>query len=286
MALTRRSRRWLIAAGVALVVIAAGGLIAWRLLFNDSTRALGVDEALERYRASTSVASTTTTEAVTEAPTSTAPTASTLPPTSLPTPGVYVYATVGQESVDALTGALHTYPAETTITVVPGGCGVRLRWAPLVERYEEWDLCQAPDGGLATTGYTSVHTFFGQNQIEHYTCPPGTVYLPHPGPPGTTWTTPCRLDDIEDTTVWTVVGMEPIAVGPTVVPAVHVHGADVSTDPDGSTSRTTIDLWLRSSDGLTLQRSETGASVNKTIVGDVHYQEHIELRLLDLQPRH
>ena len=43
-------------------------------------------------------------------------------------------------------------------------------------------MCPTPDGGLATTGYTSYHTFFNQAEDDHYVCPPGTVYLP-PAPP-------------------------------------------------------------------------------------------------------
>ena len=172
------------------------------------------------------------------------------------------------------------------MSVVPGGCGVQLRWAPLVERYEEWDMCPAPDGGLATTGYTSYHTFFNQVEDDHYVCPSGTVYLPAaPLAPGATWTIACTHENTLDSTVWTVIGTEPVEVSGVTVEAVHIRGADGSTDPDGSTTRTTIDVWLRPSDGLTLQRVEDGTSTTKSPVGDVHYREHIELRLLDLQPR-
>lgn len=292
MALTRRGRRWLVAGVAAVVVLVAGAFVAWRTLFADSTRALGVDEAVEQFRASTTVAASTSAPtsppATTTPPLTTAPPASTsttVAPTSLPAPGVYVYATTGQESVDALNGASHTYPAQTTITVVNGGCGVLLRWAPLVERYDEWDLCPRPGGGLGTTGYTTVHTFFGQNDTEHYACSEGTVYLPSPATAGTSWTASCHFGDTADSTVWTVVGTEPVTVGANVVDAVHIHGADNSTNPDGSTSQTTIDLWLRPSDALPLKRVETGTSVNKTAIGDVHYNEHFELQLIDLQPR-
>ena len=39
---------------------------------------------------------------------------------TLPMTGVYGYTTVGRESVDALGGAEHIYPDETTITFVAG----------------------------------------------------------------------------------------------------------------------------------------------------------------------
>lgn len=291
MALTRRGRRWLAAGGATVVVLVIGAFVAWHTLFSDSTRALGVEEAVEQFRASTTVAASTTAPSsqppTTVARTVTAPTSpsTTVAPSRLPAPGVYVYATTGKESVDALNGATHTYPAQTTITVVNSGCGVVLRWEPLVERYDEWDLCLGADGGFATTGYSTMHTFFGQADTEHYTCPEGTPFLPHPATTGSTWTAACRLGDTADSTVWTVVGTEPVTVGTTVVEAIHLHGADTSTNPDGSTGQTTIDIWLRPSDALPLRRIETGSSVNKTVIGDVHYQEHFELQLVDLQPR-
>ena len=290
MALSKRARRWLVIGGTSVVVLVVGAVLAWNLLFSDSTRALGVDEAVERFRSSTTVAATaptTATSEVTTAPPSTvastvAATTTTVPALTTPQPGVYVYATTGDESVDALTGAHHTYPEQTTISVVASGCGVRLRWAPLVERYEEWDVCPTPDGGLVTTGYTSYHTFFNQVEDDHYVCPAGTVYLPATPVPGSTWTVSCTHENTLDTTVWTVVGREPVVVGGVTVDAVHVHGTDGSTDPDGSTTQTTIDVWLRPSDGLTLKRLEDGSSTTKSPIGDVHYREHIELQLLDL----
>lgn len=58
--------------------------------------------------------------------------ASTMPATTspliLPEPGVYLYESSGFDSVDALTGARHDYPAQTTVTITTEGCGVRVRW--------------------------------------------------------------------------------------------------------------------------------------------------------------
>ena len=65
--------------------------------------------------------------------------------------GLYVYATTGYETTDALAGARHDYPAETYLTIQPGGCGTLVRWQPLEQRYEEWDYC--PDGRMAGLGH-------------------------------------------------------------------------------------------------------------------------------------
>jgi len=54
--------------------------------------------------------------------------------------GVYVYDTKGFEQTNALGGARHDYPAESTITVQHGGCGWTTRWQPLQERWEQWQF--------------------------------------------------------------------------------------------------------------------------------------------------
>src|SRR3954469_17338562 len=77
MVARRRRRWWWIGAGA--VVVAAGAFVIVRfVLLHDTTTALGPDEAIARYRASSTVATSVT---------SGAPTALTLP-----TPGVYRYA--------------------------------------------------------------------------------------------------------------------------------------------------------------------------------------------------
>ncbi len=71
--------------------------------------------------------------------------------------GLYLYATDGFESTDALVGSRHDYPAQTYITIQPGGCGTLVRWQALEERWDEWDFCA--DGSLA--GWQGYHEWFG-----------------------------------------------------------------------------------------------------------------------------
>ena len=61
--------------------------------------------------------------------------------------GLYLYATTGFETTDALAGSRHEYPAQTYMTIQPGGCGTQVRWQALDQRWDEYDFC--PDGSLA-----------------------------------------------------------------------------------------------------------------------------------------
>ena len=93
----RRLRRaLLIVAGVALalVVLLVGVVVFLRA--RDSTTVVSVDEAVGSFR---DVADADASES------------------HRPEPGVYLYETVGDEHIDALGGATHTYPAQTTMSV-------------------------------------------------------------------------------------------------------------------------------------------------------------------------
>ena len=87
----------------------------------------------------------------------------------LPAPGVYVYTTTGGDSVDALGGVSHDYPASTTITVTLADCGVLQRWDVAAERWEAWQRCLT-DGEVAETRRTTYDEFFGIGQTDTYEC--------------------------------------------------------------------------------------------------------------------
>jgi hypothetical protein len=127
-----RRRLWLVATGVGLAGVAVAGFLAWRA-YRDTSTEVAVDAVVDEFRAATTDGPATTAPATT-APATSAPVETThpaAPSRRLPSPGVYVYATTGSESVDALAGTDHDYPAETTITVLRAGCGVVLRWVAL-----------------------------------------------------------------------------------------------------------------------------------------------------------
>jgi hypothetical protein len=258
-------------------LVAVGGLVAWRAL-RDTATEVDVESVVESFRAATS-APTTPTKA-----TSATPVAPTTAPPALPAPGVYVYATTGGEEVDALGGTSHHYPAETTITVRPAGCGVALLWIALEERSEEWELCAGEDGALYTTWYKAYHRFFGQEDRRRYDCPEGAAIL-RPATAGTRWQATCTSGELTEVTRTEVVGREPLVVGARAVDSVHL-ALDVELHgDDGTTGTAEADLWLHAQTGLPLRRVERVSTTSPQVVGDVHYEERYELVLTSLDPR-
>lgn len=161
--------RW---SAAGLVVVGLGFVTAQHLhLFSgtDST-ALPASEAEQRYDDSAS----STSSGPGTSPTTTVG--------RLPASGVYMYATTGRDSVDALNGAHHDYPATTTITVMPTPCGVQQRWDILEQRWQEWQRCT--DGlGISETGRTNYDEFFGQSQTDSWLCtgaPRDPPHVAHP----------------------------------------------------------------------------------------------------------
>ena len=129
----RIGRRWLVAGLVVVTVLVVAAVFVRFVVLRDSTHSVPTNEALKVFRAqsttSTQPESTTPTTAV--ATSIAAATSTTVAPLAAPPlvePGIYRYKTTGSEQIDALGGTSHDYPAETTLTVVAGDCGVHVRW--------------------------------------------------------------------------------------------------------------------------------------------------------------
>lgn len=279
--------RWL-PLGVAAAAVVMVGVFAYQRWWpHDSATRVSVDDALDRYRddiatvpaptrpvapTNPTVASTTgapqpvepvgTTAESTTAPTTAPTTALAAPPPSLPAPGVYLYATEGREHVTALGGTEHVYPAETTLTVTPDGCGVHLRWDLLAERYEEWNLCVA--GGAVVLQPTGVqfHQFFGQSQTDVSECR-ATVPLAPPPPAGTTIARDCRLAGEPWNPVWTAT----------------TDGFDVTITLEGEYPEHSTQHWVFRADGLPTSIVWDMESANPSPVGSVTYTESITATL-------
>ncbi|MHB8059954.1 MAG: hypothetical protein ACYDHO_03885, partial [Gaiellaceae bacterium] len=103
--------------GIALLIAAAW---AGGFFLRDSSQAASISEALRRYRAADH------------------------PSGGLN--GVYVYATSGSESISALGGAKHNYPARTSITAIEVPCGMRYQWNALEGRSTSWTFCSTAAG--------------------------------------------------------------------------------------------------------------------------------------------
>ena len=199
---------------------------------------------------------------------------------SLVAPGVYQYATSGFDRVDALTGARHDYPTITTITVVPYGCGVRLRWDVAVERWDSWDWCLDGDG-LRQTGWVGYHEFFGTAGRNDYTCDGDP--RPLDAPAGTTWAMTCRMADRTTTSfAGTVIERTTLPVGGTEIAVLHLrYDVDVVGE---STGHQSVEGWYRTIDGLAVREQLIIATKQDTVIGTTNFDETYTIDLLTPTP--
>jgi hypothetical protein len=223
-------------------------------------------------------------DATTFTPTTTATTAATTVAAELPAlvrPGVYRYATTGQESIDALDGATHAYPSETTITVTPSGCGVRLRWDALHERWDEWRLCATPGGIELQRNGTQYHEFFGQPDDEAVACDTTVLLLPTTTGMVPPVQQPCLLAEDPWAPSWEVLERSTRTVDGHDIDVRHVVMR--IEDPDEYWEQTRID-WFLATDGLPVEVTSTKASLSPSPIGPVEYREEYRLVLVSLEP--
>jgi hypothetical protein len=261
-----------VSVGAFLVLAAAGGVGWWWLhsRTDHTTTAISLDQAVEDYRGTASVAPTT-------APPQTTPPTTARP--AQPAPGVYSYTSAGGDAVDALGGASHTYPATTTITVTaaPGGCTTQ-RWTAAEERWDETTTCPV-GAGLQMQRFVAFHRFFGSDDTEAYACDGDA--RPLAAPAGTAWTARCVSGD--DTSIYhgSVVGTETMTVAGSAVTAEHV--AVTIEDGDSRDTQRTESWYLAGTD-LVVRRVSDIATTESSPIGDVHYTEHYEISLASLRP--
>lgn len=253
--------------GAGAVALVAGAGVAY-VISRDTTTPVEVADAVGRFReeGGTSVGSSTSA------------------PEGRPVPaaGVYVYATEGTERVDLLGGATHDYPAETTLTIAHIECGLRQRWSPIVERWDEEELC-ATAAGLERHTLHTHHQFFGFDDDQDFACEPGYVTFPVDPAPGDSWTTDCQAGDTHLTGTGEVVGFEVREVAGRSVDTVHVRIEETASGAD--TGPSSDDYWLRRSDGLLIARESSVQTSSDSPVGTAAYEEHFVLRLTSVTPR-
>ena len=251
------SRRWLVGGIVAVAAVAAAGLVgAWWLLLRDVSTPARVGDAIAAYRQGDTGSS----------------------PIS---PGVYVYATDGSEQTDALRGATHAYPSSSTLTVTGAPCGVRLRWDVLEGRSTTWTACTAA-GDWTERSRDERHSFFGVTQKTTYVCT-DTPFRPAGDRAGKTFTVSCSTGKAREHGPGRVVGTETVDVGGTPVPTVHIR---TRTSFSGATTGSaTYDFWLARATGLPVRITMVSRTTDASLIGDVHYEERVSLRLTSLEPR-
>ncbi len=263
----RRLRWWWIAGGAVALL----GLVAVALAFTafrDTTTPLEAEEVVEAFTSTTRSAGTPVTIAT---------------GTAGGEPGgygVYVYETSGFEEIDALGGARHDYPAQSFMTLQAGGCGTKVRWDVLEERWSEWEVCDL-DGVPALAAVDSFHRWYGVADLGEWVCnSPGP--LQPPAPDVTAWTYECGTGASVETYRAELIGTETLVVGGEEVDTVHVR---VVTSTEGRTNGSgKTDSWFLPGSPLVVRRIAAGDSVTPSAIGDVSYSERYELQLASLQP--
>jgi hypothetical protein len=198
-----------------------------------------------------------------------------------PTPGVYVYDTVGSERVSALGGAQHDYPQQTTMTVTETACGVDVRWAPLEQRFEHWTMC-LPGTANEMVRFTTHHEFFGKTEERTFECH-DTYIRPPSDTPGTEVKGGCKNGSDTAVTDTVVSGPETLLVQGVPVDTVRMHFDHQLSGSSNGYERG--DVWVRVSDGLLVRFVSTIDADANSVIGPTHFHEVINLNLAELAPR-
>jgi hypothetical protein len=192
-------------------------------------------------------------------------------------PGLYVYETVGFETIDALGGARHDYPAETFLTIRSEGCGFKVRWQALEEHWSERTICE--DGRLEVID--SYHEWFGIPEQSTWICEENARMLPVGDE--TEWSFTCeKEDDSVQTWEYRLVGTETVTVGGEDVETLHLHVVEtISGRTNGGSDSHN---WVLPGTPLIVKRINDGTNVSGSRVGDVTYHEEVELLLTSVVP--
>jgi hypothetical protein len=269
----RRVAAVAIGVGVALSVVTFYGV--QRYFFTSaSNTALTAEEIRQNYLEHLPSSSSSQHDSIPIATTTTPASVA-----SLPKPGVYRYDTIGTDSVDALNGQHHDYPAVTTMTVVPLGCGVMQRWDVLKERWAEWQRCVSGDS-IAQPSFVTYDEFFGQAQTDTYEC--NGDPRPVDAPAGTTFAFDCVKSDATDSYSGVVIGTEPMSIGGVIVQALHVR-ITIAHETPSDTQLT--DRWFQVGTDLMLAQRVLNDTSNPSVVGKVNYRERVEMHLISLEPQ-
>ena len=247
---------WIVAG--ALLVLAATGAAGWRLFLRDTATPASLQNALARYRAEAAAGAT-----------------------AVP-PGVYVYRTIGSESLTALGGTTHRYPARSTITVTKAPCGMTLRWDVLETRSTTMTVCVAGARAQRLDGWTERHVFFGQNDETRWDCN-GSPWLTDPSEIGMRTSYLCDGGDAMLVGTVDVLGKQALQVGGVPVETIHLR---LTAAEDGAARGPLVEeRWVETESGLPVRLRYRVRTVNESPIGDVTFVERYELDLTSLEPR-
>jgi hypothetical protein len=189
-------------------------------------------------------------------------------------PGIYSFATVGYEAIDALSGARHDYPATTYVTISDGPCGPIVRWQALQERWVEWSHC-GPD--LSITETLEYHEWFGVPDEETEHCADPRPVFAEAAEVVCVAAGSTEIYQVE------LAGTERIEVDGEVIDAVHIRR--ISALAGDSSGETVAEIWRLVDTPLPVRMQLTSLSTSSSAIGDVTYREEVTLDLLNLLPQ-
>ena len=249
--LSRRKTIGLTLSGIVLLIAAAW---AGGFLLHDSSQAASISQELRRFRAGTHDSGGLS--------------------------GVYLYATEGRESINALGGATHIYPARTSITLIEVPCGIQLRWAALEKRSTTWTFCSTA-AGVELRISDERHAFFNLSDHADYVCS-GRLLIPKNPVAGATEPFTCRSNRNLEVGEAHIIGEGTLDVGGRNIGAIRVSTDLTIRYRDGG--HETIEWWLDPATALPLRIKLHSRTSRKMFVGRVRYREDLSLRLLSLVP--
>lgn len=256
MASAHRGRRIILA---VLVVLLAGGVGVWWMFFQNRQKPVDVKKVVRNFEPGRRGAGA-----------------------GKPTPGVYLYATTGNESISALGGQTNTYPATTTLTVIDTPCGVDTRWEILTNRSDLEHHCRDARGTWTKDSSETSDRFFNQTQVDVATCEHVVELVASPQP-GTSKTGRCTSGSSFFDVTYTVVGTESITIGGTKVAAVHLR--ITSTQGGERKGGGTKDQWVQAGTNLVLRSRVHDNVRSPSPVGEVTYKQDYEITMKSLTPK-
>ncbi len=259
----RRGRRWLLAAGAALVAVVAAGLA---LTLRDNARPVTVDEARER---------TTSTSPGVDDDAAVRPAA-----------GVYRYEGTGTEELSTPPLSQSQGPTmPATVEWLDDGCwSFRIDYSS--NHWQSWDYCPEGDVVAETSGSTWQRWMIGATAITNlstFDCEPGSVVVALDAAPDDEWQGRCTgtNEAISGETVSQgpdrFVGEEVVEVDGVGVRTQHfvsertMSGAQVGTDRS--------DVWFQVGTGLPVRNRRSISAATDTPVGSSTYTEVGEFQL-------
>lgn len=269
-----RRRRFRIGLLVVLAVALVAGAWFFRAWQDRGPDPASVDDALERFRASSSTIEDTAAAA-------------------RPAPGVYEYEGRGEERLSFLATGQDQGPVmPATVTLEPDGC-----WSLALEfnsfHTQRWDWCLDREGVVEIGGTVEQSFDFAAFKVDEHsvsTCDPPGRMISADARPGDRWPRRCRTtssttqtENVSEGEV-VFVALESLTIGGVAQPALH-YRID-TTISGGQQGEDRLDLWFAPRTSLLLRgvRDLRVTSPAPAPLDEVTYTESGEFTIRSTEP--